>query len=154
MISRIRSVWSTRTGLKTSHLIRIKSLGILTYHGWGQAKSAARWETGFSLIRIIYRGKWGNKRERNVFVSKEIVFYVTWGICDFPFHTRELAAAASHESGSSQVLNFFFKCFFFFDYTNDVRAVTRNINFPVDDIFQGCIIEQCETYRNDCVLCA
>ena len=35
---------------------------------------------------------------------------------------------SSHESGSK----FFF---FFFDYTNDVRAVTRNINFPVGDNF-------------------
>ena len=40
------------------------------------------------------------------------------------------------ESGS----NFFFFSvlffsFFFPDYTNDVRTVTRNINFPVGDIF-------------------
>ena len=29
------------------------------------------------------------------------------------------------------------KFFFFFDYTNDVKAVTRNINFPVGDIFHS-----------------
>ena len=44
-------------------------------------------------------------------------------------------SSSSHESGSSQVPKFFFQVLFFFDYTNDVRAVTRNINFPVGDIF-------------------
>ena len=32
---------------------------------------------------------------------------------------------------------FFFLVFFFFDYTNAVRVVTRNINFPVVDIFHS-----------------
>ena len=41
---------------------------------------------------------------------------------------------SSRESGSSQAPNSFLLVFFF-DYTNDVRAVTRNINFPVRDIF-------------------
>ena len=31
----------------------------------------------------------------------------------------------------------FFFSVFFFDYTNDVTAVTRNINFPVVDIFHS-----------------
>ena len=34
-------------------------------------------------------------------------------------------SSSSHESGSSQVQNF--SLVLFFDYTNDVRAVTRNI---------------------------
>ena len=38
------------------------------------------------------------------------------------------------ESGSKLSFCFFFLVFFS-DYTNDVRAVTRNINFPVGDIF-------------------
>ena len=42
-------------------------------------------------------------------------------------------SSSSHESGSSQVPNFF-SSVFFFNYTDDVRAVTRNINFPVVDI--------------------
>ena len=38
----------------------------------------------------------------------------------------------------SQVrFQFFFFSVFFFDYTNDVRAVTRNINFPVGNIFHS-----------------
>ena len=39
---------------------------------------------------------------------------------------------ASHVRVTSQVRVRFqiFFVFFFFDYTNDVRAVTRNINFP------------------------
>ena len=45
-------------------------------------------------------------------------------------------SSSSHESGSSQVPIFFY-FIFFFDYTNDVRAVTRNINFPVGDIFHS-----------------
>ena len=44
-------------------------------------------------------------------------------------------SSSSHESGSSQVPIFCFS--YFFDYTNDVRAVTRNINFPVGDIFHS-----------------
>ena len=52
---------------------------------------------------------------------------------------------ASHESGSSQVPNFFFSLFFF-DYT-DVKAVTRNINFPLATFF---ILDQKSHYR--CVL--
>ena len=36
-------------------------------------------------------------------------------------------SSSSHESGSSQVPNFF----------SDVRAATRNINFPVSDIFHS-----------------
>ena len=43
---------------------------------------------------------------------------------------------SSRESGSSQAPNSFLLVFFF-DYTNDVRAVTRNINFPVRDIFHS-----------------
>ena len=42
--------------------------------------------------------------------------------------------SSSHESGSKFFSVSFFLVFFF-DYTNDVRAVTRNINFPVGDIF-------------------
>ena len=34
-----------------------------------------------------------------------------------------------------QIFFLFFLLVFFFDYTNDVRAVTRNINFLVGDIF-------------------
>ena len=46
-------------------------------------------------------------------------------------------SSSSHESGSSQV-PIFFSSVFFFDYTNDVIAVTRNyINFPVVDIFHS-----------------
>ena len=45
-------------------------------------------------------------------------------------------SSSSHESGSSQVPKFYFSVFFF-DQTNDVRAVTGNINFPVDDIFHS-----------------
>jgi len=51
-------------------------------------------------------------------------------------------SSSSHESGSSQAPNFFISFFFFFDYTNDVRAVTRNINFPVVDIFRSRSKEQ------------
>ena len=39
------------------------------------------------------------------------------------------------ESGSEFFFLFFLFSFFFSDYTNDVRAVTRNINFPFGDIF-------------------
>lgn len=46
-------------------------------------------------------------------------------------------SSTSHESGSSQVSNCFFFSFFFFHYSNDVRAVTKNINFPDDDIFHS-----------------
>ena len=41
---------------------------------------------------------------------------------------------ASRVRVTSQI---FFSVFFFCEYTNDVRAVTRNINFPVIDIFHS-----------------
>jgi len=44
-------------------------------------------------------------------------------------------SSSSHKSGSSQVPIFFVFFFLFFDYTNDVGAVTRNINFLVVDIY-------------------
>ena len=40
---------------------------------------------------------------------------------------------------------FFFFLVFFSDYTNDVRAVTRNINFPVGDIFDQKSHDRCVT---------
>ena len=46
-------------------------------------------------------------------------------------------SSSSHESGSSQAPIFFCFLFFVFDYTDDVRAVTRNINFLVGDIFHS-----------------
>ena len=46
-------------------------------------------------------------------------------------------SSSSHESGSSQVPILFFFYFFFCEYTNYVRAVNRNINFPVGDIFRS-----------------
>ena len=46
-------------------------------------------------------------------------------------------SSSSHESGSSQVPNFVFLIFNFFDCTNDVRTLTRNVNFPVGDIFHS-----------------
>ena len=62
--------------------------------------------------------------------------YSLWGVCSSHESSSSRESSSSHESGSSQVPNFFF-LFFFFDYTNDVRAVTRNINFPVGDIFHS-----------------
>ena len=55
-------------------------------------------------------------------------------------HRTSQVRVASQVRVTSQVRvrsQFFFSVFFFVDYTNDVRAVIRKINFPVVDIFHS-----------------
>ena len=51
-------------------------------------------------------------------------------------HVSLLVARVNFESRVRFVSGSIF-LIFFFDYTNGVRAVTRNINFPVGDIFHS-----------------
>ena len=55
---------------------------------------------------------------------------------NFESRVKIFESRVRFESGLSQVPNFFlfFLLVFFFDYNNDVRAVTRNFNFLLGEI--------------------
>ena len=54
----------------------------------------------------------------------------------YPVARAKFESRAQFESGSKVFAIFFLLIFHFFSLPNDVRQVTRNIIFPVSDIFQ------------------
>ena len=101
----------------------------------GRASFWVKFPTVQSLTRVKCPGGGGDRRFWNSLVHKTLS---TTHCCVSLFVARvnlesrvKFKSRVKFESGSK-----FFSFFsFFFDYTNDVRAVTRNINFSVGNTF-------------------